>query len=149
MQGVASNHVVPSLSGVVVSRGYVPPYVSGGQPIYKSYNYGYVAPHYQGIPNYNILVHPFMCHAGVGYYPTVQGHGIYYIHNYMNQPFQGAWNQMAQPRLPFLDTLNFPNLSKLTNDPKYHDTMCPFVPSKIHTKFQSLKVILMRTLESM
>ena len=58
---VAFSHVVPSYVGNVVLGGYVPPYVYGGQPFYQSYNYGYVAPHSQGVPNYNILVHPFMC----------------------------------------------------------------------------------------
>ena len=42
--GVASNHVFTSSAGVVVSVGCVPPYMSGGHPLYQSYNYGYVAP---------------------------------------------------------------------------------------------------------
>ena len=53
-RGAPLNHVAPSSAGVVVSRGYVPPYMSGGQPFYQSYNYGYVAPQSQGAPNYNI-----------------------------------------------------------------------------------------------
>ena len=38
---------------------------------------------------------------------------------------------MVQPRLPFLDTLNFLDLSKLTNDPVSHDPMCLVVPTKL------------------
>ena len=40
----SSIHVVPSSVGNFMSGGYVPPYVSVGQPFYPSYNYGYVAP---------------------------------------------------------------------------------------------------------
>ena len=59
----SSSCVVPLLTGTIVLRGYVPPYVSGGQPIYQSYNYGYIEPHYQGVPIYNILMYPFIDHA--------------------------------------------------------------------------------------
>ena len=76
-----SNRVVPSSVDVVALGGYIPPFMSRGQPVYQSYNYGCVSPHSQGIPNYNIPMHPFMGHAGGGYYPTGQGHGLYY-----NQP---------------------------------------------------------------
>ena len=75
-----------------MSGGYAPPYVSGGKPIYQSYNYGYVAPQSQGIPNYNTPMHIFMGHAGRGYYPTVQGHGLSSNYPYMNQYCQGVWN---------------------------------------------------------
>jgi hypothetical protein len=38
---------------------------------------------------------------------------------------------MSQPHLPFLATLNFPDLAKLMNDPVSHDPTCPLVPTKI------------------
>jgi hypothetical protein len=38
---------------------------------------------------------------------------------------------MSQPHLPFLDTLNLPDLSKLMNDPVNHDPTWPRVPTKI------------------
>ena len=49
----------------------------------------------------------------------------------MKQPIYGTWNPMEQPRLPFLDTLNLPNLSKLTNDLVSHDSMWPVVAAKL------------------
>ena len=59
----SSSHVVPLTTGTIVLGVYVPPYVSGGQPVYQSYNYGYIEPHYQGVPIYNILMYPFIDHA--------------------------------------------------------------------------------------
>ena len=50
-----------------------------------------------------------------------KGHGIYNNQPYMNQNYQGAWHRPAQPRLPFLATLNLPDLSRLMNDPVSHD----------------------------
>ena len=38
---------------------------------------------------------------------------------------------MAQPRLPFLVTLSFLDLSRLTNDPVSHDPTWPTVPPKL------------------
>jgi hypothetical protein len=41
---------------------------------------------------------------------------------------------MLQPRLPFLATLNFPDLCKMVNDPVSHDPTCPpvhTIPSDI------------------
>ena len=49
----------------------------------------------------------------------------------MNQNYQGAWHRPAQPRLPFLATLNLPDLSRLMNDPVSHDLAWPSVPSKL------------------
>ena len=60
--------------------------------------------------NYNIPMYPFMHQVGGGYYPTRQGHGVYNNQTYMNQSYQGAWNHMTQPKLPFLATLNFLDL---------------------------------------
>jgi hypothetical protein len=48
-----------------------------------------------------------------------------------HQSFPGAWGQMPQPRLPFLATLNFPNLSRLMNDLVRHDLSWPPIPTKI------------------
>jgi hypothetical protein len=38
---------------------------------------------------------------------------------------------MSQPTLPFLATLNMPDLSKLMNDPVSHDPTWPPVPTKL------------------
>jgi hypothetical protein len=38
---------------------------------------------------------------------------------------------MSQPCLPFLATLNFPDLSRLMNDPVHHDPTCPPIPTKL------------------
>ena len=70
-----------------MSRGYVPPQVSGGHLVYQLNNYGHMVPPSQGIPHYQIYVHPYMGHMGVGYYPTGQAHGLYQNQPYMNQPF--------------------------------------------------------------
>ena len=85
--GAASNHVTPSSSNIVASGSSIHPYMSRSQHAYQSYNYGYIAPHLQRIPNYHIPLHPFMGHTRGGYYPTDQGHGIYYNQPYVNQPF--------------------------------------------------------------
>ena len=65
------------------------------------------------------------------YYLTVQGYGNYHNKSYMSQPIQGVWNDMTQPRIPFLVTLNFPDLLKLTNNLVSHDLMCMIVPAKL------------------
>ena len=70
-----------------------------------------------------------MGQTGGGYYG--KGHGIYSSQPYMNQNYQGAWHRPAQPRLPFLTTLNLPNLSRLMNDPVSHDLAWPAVPNKL------------------
>ena len=72
-----------------------------------------------------------MGQMGGGYYPTGQGHGFYNNHTHVNQSYQGAWNQMAQLRLPFLVTLNLHDLSRLTNDPISHDPTWTVVPAKL------------------
>ena len=65
-----------------------------------------------------------MGQKGGGHYG--QGHGG-------NQPYmnQGAVHRPHHPRLPFLATLNLPNLSRLTNDPESHDPAWPAVPTKL------------------
>ena len=45
----------------------------------------------------------------------------YYFQNVGNPSF-GGWNSQAPPHLPFLATLNLPDLSKLTNDPIRYST---------------------------
>ena len=64
---------------------------------------------------------PFMGQMGGGYYPTGQGHGIYSNQAYQNQSHQGAWHRTDQPRIPFLATLNLPDLSRLMNDHVSHN----------------------------
>ena len=49
----------------------------------------------------------------------------------MNQSYQGAPHRPAQPRLPFLATLNLPDLLRLTNDPVSHDVAWPVIPNKL------------------
>ena len=49
----------------------------------------------------------------------------------MNQNYQGAWNQLAQPRLPFLATLNLLDLSRFMKDPVSHDPAWTAVPTKL------------------
>ena len=49
----------------------------------------------------------------------------------MNQNYQGAWNRLAQPSLPFHGTLNLPDLLRLMNDPVSHNPAWPVVPTKI------------------
>jgi hypothetical protein len=47
------------------------------------------------------------------------------------QYFQVSKLSMMQPRLPFLATLHFSNLSKLVNNSILHDPSCPTVPTKL------------------
>ena len=72
---------------------------------------------------------PYTGQMGGGYY--VQGHGIYSNQPYMNQNYQGAWHRLAQPRLPFLTTLNLLDLSRLMNDPVSHEPAWLAVPNKL------------------
>jgi hypothetical protein len=77
-----------------------------------------------------IPLQPFMKHLGGGYYLTGHGHSIYQNPSW-NHSFSRAWDHTLQPRLPFLATLNLPDLSKLMNDPMHHNSSCPPVPTKI------------------
>ena len=72
---------------------------------------------------------PYMGQTGGGYY--VHGHGGYGNQSYVNQKYQGAWHRPAQPRIPFLVTLNLPDFSRLTNNPLSHDPAWPTVPNKL------------------
>ena len=49
----------------------------------------------------------------------------------MNQNYQGAWQRLVQPRLPFFTTLNLPDLSRLMNDPVSHDPAWMAIPKKL------------------
>ena len=44
---------------------------------------------------------------------------------------QSGWNPLGPPRLPFLATLNLPDLTKLTNDPIRYNPVWPPVPTKL------------------
>ena len=44
---------------------------------------------------------------------------------------QSGWNPLGPPRLPFLATLNLPDLTKLTNDPIRYNPAWPPVPTKL------------------
>jgi hypothetical protein len=91
-------------------------------------------PH-QKIPTGMIPNQPLMNHPGGGSYIPVHVHVPYQNSGWTTVPqtqsFEGAWGQMLQFRLPFLTTLNLPDLYKLMNDPVCHDPTCPPVPTKI------------------
>ena len=98
------------------------------QPAYSP-NYDFVAPHSQGTPHYGASMPPYMGQTGGGHYG--HGHGGYGNQYYVNQNYQGVWHRPAQPRLPFLTTLNLPNLSRLMNDLVSHDSTWPSIPNKL------------------
>ena len=66
---------------------------------------------------------PHMGQMGGGHYG--QDHGGYGNQTYVNQNYQGVVHQPTHPRLPFLATLNLPDLSRLTNDHVSHDPAWP------------------------
>ena len=72
---------------------------------------------------------PYMGQTGGGHYGL--GHGGYDNETYVNQNYQGEVHRTAHPRLPFLATLNLPDLLTLTNDPVAHDLSWPTVPTKL------------------
>ena len=86
------NHIFPSSIGIVVSKWYMHPHVSGQKLTYQSYNYVYMVPPSQGIPIYQIPMHPYMGHMGGAYCLTGQGYDLYQNQPYMNQHFQGTWS---------------------------------------------------------
>ena len=53
------------------------------------------------------------------------------IHPYMKQKYKGVWHRPTQPMLPFLTTLNLPNLSRLMNDLVSYDLAWLVVPTKL------------------
>lgn len=102
----------------------------------------------EGFPSYHPLGGPpqgppFVGHFGGGWFPLVgpplggnkfapqeppyecpRGGGFPY------EGFQSSLYPM-QPRLPFLATLNFPDLTKLMNDLVFHDLNWPPVPTNL------------------
>ena len=70
---------------------------------------------------------PYTGQMGGGHYG--QGHGG--NQTYVNQNYQGVVHRPHHPRLPFLTTLNLPDLSRLTNDPVAHDPAWMAVPTKL------------------
>jgi hypothetical protein len=78
------------------------------------------------------------------YLHDILGHGFY--QNPGHQP-NFSWQPVAsqnpspyppiyiqQPKLPFLETLHFPDLSRLLNDPICHDPRWPPMPTKLPSK---------------
>ena len=49
----------------------------------------------------------------------------------VGNPSYGGWNSQEPPRLPILATLNFLDLSKLTNNPIQYSPGWPPVPTKL------------------
>ena len=74
---------------------------------------------------------------GGGYYG--QSHGVYSNQPYLKQKYQGAWHKLAQPRLPFLTTLNLPDLSRLMNDPVSHDPSWLAIPNNLPSDIPKLE----------
>ena len=72
---------------------------------------------------------PYTGQMGGGNYG--QGHGGYGNQTYVNQNYKGAVHRPTHPRLPFLATLNLPDLSILTNDLVAHDPVWPAIPTKL------------------
>jgi hypothetical protein len=52
-------------------------------------------------------------------------------------PFFQGYHQ--QPKLPFLETLHFPDLTRLLNDPICHDLHCPPIPTKLPSDIQNFE----------
>ena len=48
-----------------------------------------------------------------------------------SNPQAGTFSDPVRTKLPFLATLNFPDLSKLMNDPMRHNSYWPPVPTKL------------------
>jgi hypothetical protein len=90
---------------------------------------------YQNIPAGMMPNPSYTNHPRGGPYNSGQGFGPYQNPGWNAVPnaqsFAGGWGQMSQPRLPFLATLNLPDLSKLMNDPVSHDPTWPPVPTKL------------------
>jgi hypothetical protein len=90
---------------------------------------------YQNIPA-GMMPNPYFTnHPGGGSYNFRQGFGPHQNPGWNAVPnaqsFAGGWVQVSQPRIPFLATLNLPDLSKLMNDLVSHDPTWPPVPTKL------------------
>jgi hypothetical protein len=48
-----------------------------------------------------------------------------------NIPTMAGTNLPPQPQIPYLASLNIPDLTKLTNDPILHDPTWPSMPTKL------------------
>ena len=57
----------------------------------------------------------------------------------MNQNYQGTWLWPGQTRLPFLTTLNLPDLLRLMNDPVSHDSAWETIPNKLPSDIPKFK----------
>ena len=102
---------------------------------------GYARPYnnYFHMGGYAQYPNPMVSNPHQGVYP--------YVNNpYPRMPYGGSWmnvnqqpftqstqNPFSLSKLPFLDTLEFLNLSKLTNDPIQNHFTWPLVPMKIPT----------------
>ena len=53
--------------------------------------------------------------------------------------FQQIWNSVPPPKIPFLATLNFPDLSKLINDPIRHSPAWPPILTKVPSDIPKFK----------
>ena len=56
-----------------------------------------------------------------------------------SNPQTGTLSALVRPKLPFLATLNFPDLSKLMNDLVRHDPSWPPVPTKLPSDIPKFK----------
>ena len=56
-----------------------------------------------------------------------------------SNPQPGTFNAPVRPKLPFLATLNFPDFSKIMNDPMRHNSSWPPVPTKLPSDISKFK----------
>jgi len=75
--------------------------VGGGYPLNSSRPQGFP---YGSVPSKSNLWKPSTSQNPVYYFPNVRNYAL------------SGWNSPAPPCLPFLETLNFPDLLKFTND---------------------------------
>jgi hypothetical protein len=134
---------LPPTSGIISGGNQ---FYNIGNPLHKvSSSRGNAYPHMgnpyhitfssQAAPSVMMPLQPFMNLIGGGYYPTRQGHSVYQNPPWptvsKNQSFLGAWSQTPQRRIPFLATLNFPDLLKLMKGPMCHDPAWPSIPIEL------------------
>ena len=115
---------------------YGPQYGQGSSPYGCRYqqsayspNYGFVSLNSQGTPHYGASMPPYTGQIGGGNYG--QGLGGYGNQTYANQNYQGAVHRSNHPMIPFLTTMNIPDLLRLTNDHVSHDPAWLAVPTKL------------------
>ena len=114
-------------SNIPLSGGFNPSQQGGFVMPYRNQFHmgGYTQYH---VPNPNQGMYPYATNPYKGM--PYSGSGM----NVNPNPFtQSTQNPFAPTKLPFLATLEFPYLSKLTNDPIRHHFAWPFVPTKIPT----------------